>query len=143
MDENFDRRTTELAWQEFFRRPRFHIFRMAGSCMYYLFNVDKEITHLSLIAEGALPQGYSEMPKPSGKSYASASILPPTYSRIIFISRFFSLFKKTVSEMDKSHSFDYCIENRVARSNCFPTQIFFNSGSTGNLGDCNGVGCND
>ncbi len=95
VDENFDRRTTELAWQEFFRRPRFHIFRMAGSSMYYLFNVDKEITHLSLIAEGALPQGYSENAKNLQGNLTPLLQFYPQLIHGLFLSAvFYSLFKR-------------------------------------------------
>lgn len=57
-DKDFDQKVSGLVWQEFVRRPGFHIIRMIGSSFYNLFNIDREVSPWSLVAEGALPHRY-------------------------------------------------------------------------------------
>lgn len=57
-DEDFEQQVSGLVWQEFTRRPGFHLIRMAGSSLHNLFNIDQEIAPWSLTAEGALPHRY-------------------------------------------------------------------------------------
>jgi len=92
VDENFDQRATELAWQEFIRRPHFHVIRMVGSSLYNLFNIDKEIAPWSLTAEGVLPHRYRKSAKALQENLTPLLQFYPQFIHGLFLSAlFFSL----------------------------------------------------
>ena len=92
-DEDFEQQVSGLVWQEFTRRPGFHLIRMAGSSLHNLFNIDQEIAPWSLTAEGALPHRYRKSAAALQKSLIPFFPVYPLLIHGLFLSALFFSFR--------------------------------------------------
>jgi len=94
-DEDFEQQASDLVWPQFIRRPGFHLIRMAGSSLYNLFYIDKELAPWSLTAEGTLPHRYRKSAKALYESLAPVLQFVPLLIHGLFLSAvFFSFFRR-------------------------------------------------
>jgi hypothetical protein len=93
-DEDFEQQASALAWQEFARRPGFHVIRMAASSLYYLTNVDNQLAYWSLSAEGALPHRFRRNAKLLQENLTSPLYFYTQFIHWLFLSAVFFSFTK-------------------------------------------------
>jgi hypothetical protein len=93
-DADFEQKASALAWQEFFRRPGFHLIRMSAISLHHLTSVDSQLAYWSLSAEGALPHRYRKSAKILQENLTPSLYFYTQFIHWLFLSAmFFSLTK--------------------------------------------------
>ena len=79
----------EIAWQEFVRRPGFHLIRIIGSTLTNLFEMDKQLVWWSLLGEGVLPPEYQKDAHLLTQNFRSLLRFYPATIHLLFASSLF------------------------------------------------------
>ncbi len=99
LGNGLDRGALNLAWQEFLRRPKFHVFRIFGSAFTNLFEMDGQIIWWSLGAEGILPHQYRKAAFALETDLTPLLQIYPIVVNILFVSSiFFALGQRAILE---------------------------------------------